>query len=383
MAVDVALQAELKARPMLERPTFRKTWLPLGLAALALAILNLGMYTRLASQQVRVAADREQFTLPYREDFTTVVDVPYEEFGGDWEIRDQRLVQLSTSGYDLTAFIPLTLSAGQDYRFEAGLTFLGGSMGGGLLFNAQQVTSRQQSHMARFNVDAGQLWLIYGYFGDDSDFVGQGSVGLSIVPDDTASHRLGVQTRGATYMLTLDGVILAQDIPLQYQGGAVGFISATSQMAFDDVLVDRSLEVPLESASSVPEAAPAETLALLTGELVFNDTFDNPSGAESDWRPISGTWAFAAGAYLQQQAEGFDLSAILSAADDHAADSERHLAAPTGCRRRSAVQPAHAGQQKWRTHGALRRCGRCDRVGIFRCQWRFHWARERSGTARW
>lgn len=84
---------------MLARPTFRSTWLPLGVGALALLVLNLGLYTRLATQQV-TAAVTQQFSLPYYEDFSVVSSVPYEEYGGDWEIRDEMLVQLSCKRRD-------------------------------------------------------------------------------------------------------------------------------------------------------------------------------------------------------------------------------------------------------------------------------------------
>jgi hypothetical protein len=270
-----------------------------------LVILNLGLYVRLASQQIEPA-----YTFPYSEDFSALSTVPYEEFGGDWEIRDAMLVQLSTSGYDLMAFVPIELPAEQPYAFETTLRYLGGSMGGGVMFNAQQVTSRQKSHMARFNVDAGQLWLIYGYFGDDSNFVGQGSFQTSIAPDDANPHRLRVQVEGGKYALFVDDVQAAADVPLQYQGGAVGLISATSQIAFDDVSIGTDLK-PLVPAQTVPLETPPEALPTpeLTTALVMSDSFES-SGGDSLWLPISGTWVASNGAYIQQQTNGFELSAV-------------------------------------------------------------------------
>ncbi len=290
----------------LQRPTLRTTWIPLGLAAVALLILNMGLYARLGSQPAN-----PQFEFPYYEDFSAFTISDYNAFGGDWVIRDEALVQLSTSGYDLMSFVPINIAPEQPYVFETTLRFLGGSMGGGVIFNAQQTTSRQKSHMARFNVDMGQLWLIYGYFGEDSDFVGQGSAALDIDPNDPASRQLIVQIYDETYSLFVDGVAVALDVPLMYHGGSVGFISATSQIAFDDVRVDADFD---SAVVEQPAERPLEPVIEQppdpdTQATVFADTFDGTEG-ESLWQPISGDWRFADGAYIQGQPTGFDLSTI-------------------------------------------------------------------------
>ncbi len=291
----------------MQKPTLRSFWLPVGLAMVTLVVLNLGLYLRLSSLPAQAS---EPLGLPYREDFATLDSVFYEIFGGDWDIRDETLVQLSTSGFDLAAFVPVEMAPGDSYEFEASMQFLGGNMGGGLIFNAQQTTSRQQSHMARFNVDGAQLWLIYGYFGDDSNFMGQGSVALSIAPDDATVHRLGVQVDAGRYTLLLDGEVLAEGIPLSYEGGAVGLISATSQVAFDDLSIAPLPETPGEAApDTIAEAAPS-TPASSVGALAFSDGFENPAGGASLWQPLSGTWAFADGTYQQTQLGGFDFTSI-------------------------------------------------------------------------
>lgn len=293
---------------MLERPTLRSTWLPLGLALASLVILNVGLYTRLAFQPLP-----PRFEIPYYEDFSALTLDQYEIFGGDWEIRDQSLVQLSTSGYDLLNFVSINIDPEQPYIFESSVRYLGGTMGGGLIFNAQQTTSRQKSHMMRLNVDADKLWLIYGYFGDDSDFISQGSAPLSIPVDDSTPHRLRVEVSDTRYALLVDDVVMVRDIPLMYRGGAVGFISATSQVAFDDVKVDapsapaitQEITQPTEQVQQAPTAAPdSESQAPL-----LTDTFDGEGGAAL-WQPISGEWRFEQGAYTQTQAEGFDLSSV-------------------------------------------------------------------------
>src|SRR5262249_21379354 len=155
----------------------------------------------------------------------------YTVWGGDWSIKDQTLVQVSTTGYDLGTIIPLKIPAGQAYQLSTKLRFLGGSMGGGLLFNVQQDTSRQKSQMARFNVDGGKLYVIYGYFGDDSNFVGQGSAPVNLDPNNGDWHTMSVLVGDKTYAIQLDDQTVAAEIPTQYQGGAVGLDVSTSQVA--------------------------------------------------------------------------------------------------------------------------------------------------------
>lgn len=286
-------------------------WLPLGLAVVALAILNWGLYIQLSSQPVI-----PRFAFPYYEDFSTMSEMPYEKFGGNWEIRDEMLVQISTSGFDLMTLVPLVIPEDQPFVFETTLRYLGGTMGGGVLFNAQQMTNRQQSHMVRFNVDAGQLWIIYGYFGDDSNFVGQGSIPLSLPAEDSTPRRLAIEVDTETYTIVLDDERLMASIPLQYRGGSIGFISATSQVAFDDVAVDElSQRITDAPPVSVP---PAVTAPMTSGEitpfgderLFFTDTFGDDPGGDSLWLPISGDWRYADESLIQQQRNGFDLSAI-------------------------------------------------------------------------
>lgn len=296
---------------MLESPTFRSTGLPLLLTFFAFILLNFGLYSRLGAQP---KVDR--FSLPYSEDFSTLTQNPYEEFGGDWEIRDEMLIQLDTNGFDLTSFIPLTIPEDDSYTFDTTLKYFGGSMGGGLLFNAQQVTSRQKSHMVRFNVDNNQLWLIYGYFGDDSNFIGQGSSQLEMSPSDDTPQQLELSVTTKSYDIQLNGQIIVEDVPLIYEGGAVGFISASSQIGFDDVTVASiddaevtTTEIEPTVIESSPVAEESVNTEFLTREL-YTETFELRGVGEVRWRPINGNWTYEDNALVQKQTELFDLSNI-------------------------------------------------------------------------
>ncbi|MBK9751327.1 MAG: hypothetical protein IPO91_31790 [Chloroflexi bacterium] len=297
----------------LTRPSISRTWLPLALAGLALIGLNLGLYLRLAPPHADTIL-APLYTLPYAEAFAA--PVTFRNFSGDWAQRDEALIQMSPSGYDLGTYIPIRIPADQPYQFAADLRYLGGNMGGGLLFNAQQDISRQATHMFRFNVgDDGNLYIVYGYFADDSNFVGQGSVLTNLLRNDPDWHRLGVNVGAETYQVTLDGAPVAGDIPLVYKGGGLGMITSTSQVGFDNLAADVWAPPDAPVAQLDPTAAPelaapeATAQSLTAGDVIFADDFDNPAGTGSIWTPVAGTWGYQDGAYVQTQPEGFDLFA--------------------------------------------------------------------------
>lgn len=282
----------------------RQTIIPVALSFVVLILFNIGLYFRLSAQPRTV-----ELALPYTDTFDTASTLDYPRFGGDWDIRDETLVQISTTGFDLGLLIPLDIANDQPYQASVDLRYLGGSMGGGILFNAQNGQTRQQSHMVRFNVDNDALYIIFGYFGDDSDFQGQGSVLLDTDPESDVARRLGIQVSDSTYNILLDDNTIATDIPLESRGGAVGLITSGSQVSFDNVLVDvwDGASVPI-TLPDVPQATPPQRDDIdLSGETLLLDTFDTTGTGESLWLPFSGEWQFSNGAFLQTQANGFDL----------------------------------------------------------------------------
>lgn len=302
----------------MQKPTLKTTWMPLGFAIIALIILNAGLYLRLGAQPA--TKDMAQnLTIPYAQSFAEIdLSTMYSTFGGDWEIRDESLVQLSTTGYDLGGFIPLQIPADQPYQYETRLRFLGGSMGGGILFNAQSTNTRQQSHMARLNVDAGQVWLIYGYFGDNSDFTGQGSALVPFAPDNADWHTVGVHVLGDTYRLLVDGQVVAENIPLAYFGGAVGLIASTSQIAFDDVRADiladtTRAQATAEVTQSVVNATPPPMPTPFDdGVVLWGDAFDPDGVGDNLWLPLTGDWQFTEAGLRQTIRDGYDFIIVNS-----------------------------------------------------------------------
>ena len=145
--------------------TIRSIIVPFGLILIALLVLNVGLYQWLGTQSTAVVA----YQMPY---FNAFPDESATEgfvyLAGDWEVRDETLVQISPNGFDLMVTVPFAIAAEQPYEHEAQMRFLTENRGGGLLFNVKQVGSRQRSHMVRFDNTEGRLRLFWGYFDDES-----------------------------------------------------------------------------------------------------------------------------------------------------------------------------------------------------------------------
>ncbi len=291
-------------------------WLPLAAAILALGGLNAGLYGLLAP----ATSETERTTTAYELPFVEVFDDPaasdtWEVLGGNWEIQDSTLIQLNPLGYDLGITLPISILVEQPYTYSARVQYLGGSMGGGIIFNLQQPTSRQRSHMVRFNVDGGSLYVIFGYFDEGSNFAGQGSVLLDSTPENSTPFTLGVQVSPSTYNVLLDGSVIAADIPLQSFGGGLGLISSGSQIAFDDVQADRWEPVAVV-AEAIPTEVPAlappppiDSPTLAAGAMLAMDSFDEAPAGDSPWLFLSGDWVVEAGNLVQRPTTGYDHAA--------------------------------------------------------------------------
>ncbi|MEL6405879.1 MAG: hypothetical protein AAFR81_16030 [Chloroflexota bacterium] len=309
----------------MEHATFRKTVLPSIIAVIMLVLFNAGLYFRLSAVEIVEPTD---ISFPYTDTFETDAILSQPNFGGDWDIRDETLVQISTTGFDLGLIVPLGIAPEQAYQYSVDMRYIGGSMGGGMIFNSQNGRNRQQSHMARFNVDAGELWVIYGYFGDDSNFTGQGSTQVAIAPESTEWQRLGVLVGADTYAITLNDAVIAENIPLEYQGGAIGLNTSSSQVAFDNLVVQAwdGSDTPTVVSDIPAEPVGTVTTDDLSDALVF-DSFDISGDGASLWLPFSGAWEFRDGAFVQSQEEGFDLGAGYNApvGDVNVTTTLRHL----------------------------------------------------------
>ena len=120
-----------------------------GLAiALAFALLVTGQILMFLYYYGDSLADTR---LPYVENFSADTRLDYRQYGGQWRVEDEKLVQFDTQDTDLLAVLPnLEIPAGEPYAFKTKIQVLTGPIGGGIVFNMQDPESRAMSQMVRF-----------------------------------------------------------------------------------------------------------------------------------------------------------------------------------------------------------------------------------------
>lgn len=296
----------------------------------ALSLSFLGMAVALAFAVLVVANGAlflfyygDTFTplvLPYRENFENTQRLDYRQFGGQWRLRDNTLVQSDTQDTDLLAVIPLTIAPDQPYQFGVRMTMLQGPKGGGLMFNLQHPNSRQQSHLVRFGSGEGKEYLVFGYFDENMQFVAQGSLPP---PDISQGAELAVAVHDQTYDVLVNGQLQQRDIPLKYTGGTIALTTWFSSVAFDDVYITALAAAPTPTIGTTdnppntglaPDAAvptvvvntPPAAAAVAENQF-FTEQF--PGNVDQTlWTPLTGDWRFEDGALVQQNPDGYDYS---------------------------------------------------------------------------
>ena len=207
---------------------------------------------------------------------------------------------------DLMNVIPLKLESDLDYRFSADLRFVRGRTGGGLMFNMQQSSTRQESHMVRFGTgDDGQGYIVYGTFDENFVFNSQGTQVINL----ENQHRLGVQIHDNSYDVLIDDRIIAENIDLVYSGGYPALTSWFSMLAYDNISlaeVDDS-NLIVDRSDIALDVMPTTQIEEVTPPSYFYDDFTSDQLSQR-WIPLSGQWQIQNDSLVQQQAEGFDLT---------------------------------------------------------------------------
>jgi len=309
-------------------------------AAIALAALlwvgaNVGMFLALYADTLT------PWEMPYKENFEKLKRLDYRQFGGQWTLRDQTLVQSDTQNPDVFAVIPLGESVKQPYQFGVHMKVLKGPDGAGLLFNLQHKDNLQQSQLVRFGNSDGRKYLVFGYFDEKLQFKEQGSVAP---PDISQGVDLAVVVHKKTYDVLVNGQPQQRDIPLKYSGGKVALTTWFSSVAFDNVFITpgdtatvaatttdasatgattatlpvttTSVTTPAVAAAPVAPApvvtttqpvSPANNAPQTAANSLFAVKFvDNVD--QTQWKAFSGDWKFEPSALVQQQMTGYDFS---------------------------------------------------------------------------
>ena len=132
-------------------------------------------------------------------------------------------------------------------------------IGGGLLFNIPDPASKNGAHLVRYMDDKTLVW---GYFDATGAYQNQGSAAVP-APGD-AVHTLAVNVGPETYAITLDGTLLAQDVPLVSKAGHIGLTNAQSVVQFEAVDLAGQPEAPVAAVT-------AGTLTPGTGDWVMDN----------------------------------------------------------------------------------------------------------------
>ncbi len=166
----------------------------------------------------------------FTQNFAEAVDqTQWTPFSGDWQFTPDALVQQQTDGYDYSishagSFTQFTLRVRFHHRT--------GLAGGGLLFNMPESANKQQGHMVRYYEGRALVW---GYFDDQGNFVGQGD--KAVEPPGAQTHTLQVVADSTVYAIFLDDTLIAEQIPLVSPGGHLGLTASQSIVAFETIEV--------------------------------------------------------------------------------------------------------------------------------------------------
>lgn len=149
---------------------------------------------------------------------------------GEWAFTDGGYAQTQLDRYDLMSLLNRKIEG--DYRFQVDLKYLEGDMGGGIVFNAPDVNSKNGAQMISYSEKGN--YLQWGAFDEQGTFQFKGGSPVANGADGQP-HTLAVIVAGASYRVELDGTTLVADVPVASAGGHVGLFASTSHVLFDNV----------------------------------------------------------------------------------------------------------------------------------------------------
>lgn len=286
----------------------RQYILPIGLALLALAFINLGLHGRLAPRQPFAP-----YQLPYINDFAAASIGNWFRFGGNWSESDGMLQQGQADAATASIFLPLWLSTNDVYQTQTRLMLEPGTAAA-LAFNGQYPRLTQNRHQVQFSVQDGLWQMICGYFQGPGDFRSQAVIPLTQPGDQPLDVQVAVNVSAAGYAVRVNEQTLIKDVPLFFKGGLVGLATSGGSARFDDLQVFKPGEgtnqaaaaTPTALAAPPPEATPAPAADLVNETSLYSSAFTGAL-AESGWIPFAGDWAIDNGSLVQRQVEGYDL----------------------------------------------------------------------------
>ena len=187
---------------------------------------------------------------------------------GHWRTSQNTLLQTDQGGYDFAIVYQGEIF--QDYQLDVPLNHIRGR-GAGIIFNMLSQDNLKSAIMVRYS-DVANL-LMWGYFGGDGLYMGQGYAEVASPELDT--HTISVVSKEDSYDLYLDGQTVVKDVPSIRNNGYIGLITSRSTARFGPI-----------SLSSLSNAASTPTL----GEMKI----------------VSGSWSQIGNLIVQNDSEFTD-----------------------------------------------------------------------------
>lgn len=149
----------------------------------------------------------------------------WKTLSGTWAFLQNELRQENPQGFDQTILAARAQEKTRKIRLE--FRQLYGS-GAGLIFNAINNTRLENAHLVRYSDDGKTLF--WGSFDGRGNFRGQGY--RNVRNPGTIKHTLEVKLAPKTYAVMLDGLEIANKIPLLEKSGFVGMSTSKSAASF-------------------------------------------------------------------------------------------------------------------------------------------------------
>ncbi|NTW02558.1 MAG: hypothetical protein HGA19_14980 [Oscillochloris sp.] len=228
---------------------------------------------------------------------------PWIPLAGEWVQADNIYAQRNQEGFDYLSLLDLPVQS--DYSVETKLRLVAGAMGGGIIYNAPNLTTRGGAQIV--DLDKQGAFVRWGHYEEDGTYRFDGGADLNPPLNDKKWHTMRVDTHGATSTISIDDQEIDTIDNISTEG-YVGLSSSQAEVEFDDMSV-RTLPAEgdqLTKPTAVPTAAPSvEPISSR-----FSDDFAD--GNAQGWQVLGGTWQVLDNEYQQTSTDGVDLASVSS-----------------------------------------------------------------------
>ena len=167
----------------------------------------------------------------YTNDFSLPLEREWRILSGNWQVKDGKLWQYISEGFDYTALYPKTFS-----KYQISSTFLQTErLGAGILFNLPSLESYAGGQLVRLTHSENEEGIFWGFYDNDAQFIGQGYLKLEL--DKTKAHTLKLEVKEDSFSIYLNDQLLRTGLALQTPEGYLGLTVSESIVAFDELII--------------------------------------------------------------------------------------------------------------------------------------------------